>query len=96
MSSSGICVSMLKRYHGDKNYIIKWDLILLEKDLIFEAELIAIIDRDVRKLRNNDIKFVKVQWKHLQVKEYTWETEMGIQDKYFQWFIDLGTTSSLF
>lgn len=29
-------ISKLKRYHGDGNYIIKWDLILLDKDLIYE------------------------------------------------------------
>uniref|UniRef100_M0ZQN9 'chromo' domain containing protein n=1 Tax=Solanum tuberosum TaxID=4113 RepID=M0ZQN9_SOLTU len=26
-------VSMLKRYHGDGDYIIKWDSVLLDKDL---------------------------------------------------------------
>lgn len=26
-------VSMLKLYHGDWDYIIKWDLIMLDKDL---------------------------------------------------------------
>ncbi|WMV18340.1 hypothetical protein MTR67_011725 [Solanum verrucosum] len=42
-------VSMLKRYHGDGNYIIKWDSIVLYKDLQYEEEPIAILDRDVRK-----------------------------------------------
>ncbi|KAK4713649.1 hypothetical protein R3W88_019556 [Solanum pinnatisectum] len=44
-------VSMLKRYHGDDDYIIKYDSIVLDKDLQYEEESIAILDRDVRKLR---------------------------------------------
>ncbi|WMV20173.1 hypothetical protein MTR67_013558 [Solanum verrucosum] len=40
-----------------------------------EEEPIAILDRDVRKLRTKEIKSVKVQWKHRPVKEVTWEAE---------------------
>ncbi|WMV25978.1 hypothetical protein MTR67_019363 [Solanum verrucosum] len=66
-------VSMLKKYHGDGDYIIKWDSVLLDKDLQYEEEPIAILDRDVWKLRTNDIKSVKVQWKHHLIEEATWE-----------------------
>ncbi|WMV41779.1 hypothetical protein MTR67_035164 [Solanum verrucosum] len=34
-------VSMLKKYHGNKDYIIKWDIVLLDKDLQYEEEPIA-------------------------------------------------------
>ncbi|XP_049399910.1 uncharacterized protein LOC125863997 [Solanum stenotomum] len=64
-------VSMLKRYHGNENHIIKWDSVLLEKDLRYEEEPIEIIDRDVQKLRTKEIKFVKVKWKHRRVEEAT-------------------------
>ncbi|WMV49337.1 hypothetical protein MTR67_042722 [Solanum verrucosum] len=40
-------VSILKKYHGDGNYIIKWDLIVLDKDLRYEEEPGAIYDLDV-------------------------------------------------
>ena len=89
-------VSMLKRYHGDGDYIIKWDSIVLDKDLQYEEEPIAILDRDVRKLRTKEIKSVKVQWKYRPVEEATWETERDMRDKYPQLFVDSGTTSSLF
>ena len=36
-------VSMLKRYQGDGDYIIKWDLIVLDKDLYYEEKPIAIL-----------------------------------------------------
>ncbi|KAH0702377.1 hypothetical protein KY285_016655 [Solanum tuberosum] len=68
-------VSILKRYHGDRDYIIKWDSVVLDKDLQYEEEPIAILDRDVRNLRTKEIKSVKVQWNHRPVKEATWETE---------------------
>ncbi|WMV46499.1 hypothetical protein MTR67_039884 [Solanum verrucosum] len=53
-------VSMLKRYHGDGDNIIKWNSIVLDKDLQYEKEPIAILDRDVRKLSTKEIKSVKV------------------------------------
>ncbi|WMV07948.1 hypothetical protein MTR67_001333 [Solanum verrucosum] len=51
-------IFMLKRYHGDGDYIIKWDSIMLDKDLQYEEEPIAILDRDVSKLRTKEIKSV--------------------------------------
>ncbi|KAK4726801.1 hypothetical protein R3W88_031718 [Solanum pinnatisectum] len=75
-------VSMLKRYHGDGYYIIKWDTIVLDIDLQYEEEPIAILDRDVCKLRTKEIKSVTVQWKHRPVEEATWETKRGMRDKY--------------
>ena len=29
-------VSMLKRYHGDGNYIIRWDSVLLDENLSYD------------------------------------------------------------
>ncbi|XP_069143505.1 uncharacterized protein [Solanum lycopersicum] len=49
-------------------YIIKWDSIVLNKDLQNAEELIEILDPDMRKLRSKDIKSVKVQWKHLPLE----------------------------
>ncbi|WMV49748.1 hypothetical protein MTR67_043133 [Solanum verrucosum] len=51
---------MLKRYHGEGDYIIMWDSIVLDKDLQYEEEPIVILDRDVRKLMTKDIKSLKL------------------------------------
>jgi len=48
---------------------------VLDKDLQYKQEPIAILDRDVRKLWTKEIKSVKVQWKYHPVEEATWETE---------------------
>ena len=43
-------VSMLKKYHDDGNYILRWDSVLLDENLSYEVEPFAILDREVRKL----------------------------------------------
>ena len=53
-------VSMLKRYHGDGNYIIHWDSILLDENLTYEQESVAILDREIRKLRSREIASIKL------------------------------------
>ena len=40
-------MSMLKRYHSDDDYVTKFDSLAIDKDLIYEEELIAILDYDV-------------------------------------------------
>ena len=55
---------MLKRYHGDGNYIIHWDSVLLDENLSYEEEPVAILDREGRKLRSREIASIKVQWKN--------------------------------
>ena len=64
-------VSMLKRYHRNGNYIIRWDSVLLDENLSYEEEYVAILDREVRKLRSREIVSIKVQWKNRPVEEST-------------------------
>ncbi|WMV50227.1 hypothetical protein MTR67_043612 [Solanum verrucosum] len=62
---------MLKKYHGDGNYIICWDSVLLDQNLAYEEEFVVILDREVRKLRSKEITSTKVQWKNRPVEEST-------------------------
>ena len=48
-------VPMLKRYHRVGNYIIRWDSVLLDENLSYEEEPVAILDTEVRKLRSREI-----------------------------------------
>lgn len=48
-------VSMSKKFHGDSNHLIHWNSVLLDETLSYEEETIAILDRDVHKLRTKDI-----------------------------------------
>ena len=84
---------MLKRYHGDGKYIICWDSVLLDENLSYEEEPVAILDREVRKLRSKEIASIKVQWKNQPVEESTWEKEADMQERYPHHFTDSGTLS---
>lgn len=48
-------VSMLKKCHGDRDYIIHWNSELFDKDISYKEETIAILDRDMRKPRTKVI-----------------------------------------
>ena len=76
-------VSMLKRYHGDGNYVIRWYSVLLDENLSYEEETVAILDREVSKLKSREIASVKVQWKNRPVEE-----SIDMQEKYPHLFTD--------
>ena len=65
--------------------------VLLDENLTYEEEPVAILDREIRKLRTREIASIKVQWKNRPVKESTWENETDMQKGYPQLFTDSGT-----
>ena len=54
----------------------------MNKDLTYEVEPVAIIDRQIRQLRSKHILIVKVLWRSNNVQEHTWETEVEMQKAY--------------
>ena len=64
---------------------------MLDENLSYEEEPVAILDREVRKLRSREISSIKVQWMNRPVEESTWEKEADMQEKYPHLFIDSGT-----
>ena len=85
-------MSMLKSYHRDGDYIIKWHLIILDKDLQYEEEPIILLDCNICKLRTIDIKSVKVHGSIVQSRKPPGDRE-DMRDKYRQSFTDSSTTS---
>ena len=79
-------VSMLRKYILDESHVISLDSVELGPDLIYEEEPLAILDRQIRKLRTKKLVSVKVQWKHRLVGEATWETESDMRARYPQIF----------
>ncbi|XP_019246507.1 PREDICTED: uncharacterized protein LOC109226165 [Nicotiana attenuata] len=51
-------VSMLKKYHEDKSHILDFSTVQLDENMIYEEESVAIVDRQVRKLRSKDVPSV--------------------------------------
>ncbi|WMV46251.1 hypothetical protein MTR67_039636 [Solanum verrucosum] len=72
---------VLKKYHGDVSYVIKWVSVQLDQNFTFKEQLMAFWDRQVRKLRSMDTIYVKVQLRHRPVEEATWEIEHDMQSK---------------
>ena len=68
-----------------------WDSVLLDENLSYAEEPVAILDREVRKLRSREIASIKIQWKNRPVEESTWEKEDDMQEKYPHLFTDSGT-----
>ena len=61
---------------------------MLDENLSYEEEPVAIFDREVRKLRSREIASIKVQWKNRPVEEATWGKEADMREKYPYQFTD--------
>ncbi|XP_070032195.1 uncharacterized protein [Nicotiana tomentosiformis] len=61
-------VSMLKKVVGDPSLIVLVETIEVNEELTYEEIPIAILDRQVWKLRNKEIAFIKVLWRNQQVE----------------------------
>lgn len=59
-------------------YVIWWDVVALDHDLSYKEELIAILDKQTRKLRSKHIDSMKVHYRHHYFEEATWEVESDI------------------
>ncbi|WMV24955.1 hypothetical protein MTR67_018340 [Solanum verrucosum] len=75
-------VSMLRKYIGDLSRITHTDDVHVTEDLNYEEVPIAILDRQVKKLRNKEVASVKVLWRNQQVEEVTSEAEEAMKSKY--------------
>ena len=70
---------------------MRWDSVLVDENLSYEEEPVAILDREIRKLRSREIASIKVHWKNRPVEEATWEKEADMREKYPHLFTDSGT-----
>ncbi|XP_070028716.1 uncharacterized protein [Nicotiana sylvestris] len=64
-------VSMLRKYMDDPSHVFNFSTVQLDGDLTYDMESVAILERQVRKLRSKDIDSVKVQWRGQPVEEVT-------------------------
>jgi hypothetical protein len=75
-------VSNLRKCLAEPESAIPLQGIEVDQKLSFIEEPIEIVDHKVRKLRNKEIKLVKVQWKFHRGQEATWEAESEMRAKY--------------
>ena len=64
-------VSMLRRYRFDTSHILPVQDIQGQEDFTFDEEPKAILDREIRQLRNKQVLLVKVFWQHHGMEEAT-------------------------
>jgi len=75
-------VSMLRKYLPDPTHVIQPQEIQLERNLIYKDVPVAILDRQIKKLRTKEIPLVKVVWWNHSHEEATWEVEEEMQARY--------------
>ncbi|XP_059282047.1 uncharacterized protein LOC132035912 [Lycium ferocissimum] len=75
-------VSMLRKCVRDPSLIVPADTITVKDGLTYEEIPVAILDRQVRKLRTKEVASVKVLWRSQKVEEATWEAEEDMKSKY--------------
>ena len=68
-----------RRYRYDTSHILP-----VQEDFTFDKEPKAILDREIRQLRNKQVPLVKVFWQHHSMEEATWELESTIRVHYPQ------------
>ncbi|XP_070013771.1 uncharacterized protein [Nicotiana sylvestris] len=68
-------VSMLRKSIGDPSRVVHIKDVKVIEDLSYEEVPMAILDRQVRKLRTKDVASVKALWRNKNMEEMAWEAE---------------------
>ena len=79
-------VSMLRKYLSDESHILPVQDIQVQPDFTFDEEPKAILDREVKQLRNKQVPLVKVLWQHHGMEDATWKPESIMRAQYPQLF----------
>ncbi|CAJ2662227.1 unnamed protein product [Trifolium pratense] len=75
-------ISMLRKYLYDPSHVISHENIQLDENLSYTEHPVAVVDKEIRRLRSKDIVSVKVLWKGPSGEETTWESEEVMRSKY--------------
>ncbi|GJU11425.1 hypothetical protein Tco_1133821 [Tanacetum coccineum] len=75
-------MSNLKKCLSDESLVIPLDEIHIDDKLHFVEELVEIMEREVKRLKQSRIPIIKVRWNSRRGLEFTWECEDQYQKKY--------------
>ncbi|GKD12689.1 putative reverse transcriptase domain-containing protein, partial [Tanacetum coccineum] len=87
-------VSNLKKCLSDESLIIPMKELRLDDKLNFVEELVEIMDREVKQLRQSRIPIVKVRWNSKRGPKFTWEHKDQIRAKYPHLFSNITSSSN--
>ncbi|GJV47812.1 putative reverse transcriptase domain-containing protein [Tanacetum coccineum] len=79
-------VSNLKKCYADEPLAIPLDRLHIDDKLHFVEELVEIMDREVKQLKQSRIPIIKVRWNSKRGPEFTWECEDQFWKKYSHLF----------
>nr|GEV39170.1 retrovirus-related Pol polyprotein from transposon 297 family [Tanacetum cinerariifolium] len=85
-------VSNLKRCFVNDDVVIPLDKVQLDDKLHFVEEPVEIMDREVKRLKQNQISIVKVRWNSRHGPEFTWERDDFFRSKKSRMMDDLEFT----
>ena len=89
-------MSMLRKSIGDPPRVIPIDDIQVTENSSYEEQPIAILDRQVRRLRTKGVAPVKALWRNNDREDMTWEAEEEMKNKHPYLFpIPTGNLNSL-
>ncbi|GJZ63073.1 putative reverse transcriptase domain-containing protein [Tanacetum coccineum] len=87
-------LSNLKKCHANEPLAVPLDRLHFDDKLQFVEELVEIMDREVKWLKQSRILLVKVQWNSRRGHEFTWEREDQFRKKYPHLFKKTAPSSS--
>ncbi|GJR81196.1 hypothetical protein Tco_0151981 [Tanacetum coccineum] len=88
-------VSNLKKCLSDEPLAVLLDEIHIDDKLRFIEELVEIVDREVKRLKQSYIPIIKVQWNSRRGLELTWEREDQFRKKYAHLFTKTAPSTSV-
>ncbi|TYK24207.1 putative retrotransposon protein [Cucumis melo var. makuwa] len=68
-------VSMLRKYVVDSFHVVDYKPLEIDENLSYVEQLVEILVKEAKMLRNRGIGLIKVLWQDHQVEEATWERE---------------------
>lgn len=75
---------LFRKYMGDSSHILRTYKIKLIKDLMYEKQLMKILNN--KNAPNKQIPLVKVFWRNQKVKKATWEVKLDMRDHHLKLF----------
>nr|GEY11171.1 putative reverse transcriptase domain-containing protein [Tanacetum cinerariifolium] len=81
--------------HADEPLVVPLDGLHFDDKLQFVEELVEIVDREVKRLKQSRIPLVKIRWNSKRGPEFTWEREDQFRKKYPHLFARTASTSTV-
>nr|GEZ76802.1 putative reverse transcriptase domain-containing protein [Tanacetum cinerariifolium] len=86
-------VSNLKKCYADEPLVMPLERIHVDDRLHFVENPVEIMEREIKRLKQSRIPFVKVRWNSRRGPEFTWECEDSFRKKYPYFFTNRASSS---